>query len=158
MDAIPIRESRDQDDLVCKCAGVSRAPIRAAIATAPVSNLASLGRPLAHAMPCQSPWCEVANAKSKTLARDRFPQRAIVRRLPGLARDPSDGRALASQHVVPPGWIDATRLARTSVAVDQSADANRVGIPLCRPHCRWRSGRHRSRDVHRRHGTGGAVS
>ena len=44
MDAIPIRESRDQDDVVCQCAGVSRARIRAAIATAPASTLESLGR------------------------------------------------------------------------------------------------------------------
>lgn len=157
MDAIPIRESRGQDHLVCKCAGVSRAPIRAAIATTPAPALASLGRPLVHGMPGQSPWCEVANAKGTTLARDRRPQRAIVRRLAGLARGPSDARALASQHVVLTGWIDETRLARTSVGVYQSADANRFGTPLCRPYCRWRSGRHQSRDRHRRDGPHGSV-
>ena len=37
MEAIPLRQSQDQDELVCLCAGVSRARIKAAIATTPAS-------------------------------------------------------------------------------------------------------------------------
>jgi bacterioferritin-associated ferredoxin len=123
MEAIPLRQSQDQDDLVCLCAGVSRARIKAAIATAPASTLESLGaqlgcglhcgccRPLVQEMLGQSPWYEVANATRTTLTDDSDPQRRIVQIDMQLAGWPPYPQALPAQHVVVQAWLDETSAA-----------------------------------------------
>ncbi len=144
MEAIPIRQSQDQDDLVCLCAGVSRARIKAAIATAPASTLESLGaqlgcglhcgccRPLVQEMLGQSPWYEVANATRTTLTDDRDPQRRIVQIDMQLAGWPPYPQALPAQHVVVQAWLDDTWVTRTYTVVRQSEDGNTVGIAMRR--------------------------
>jgi len=144
MDAIPIRESQAQDDLVCHCANVTRARIEAAIATAPSSTLESLGtqlgcgaqcgccRPLLQEMLGQSPWYEVANAKRTVLTDGRFPQRNIVQFDLQLAGFPPYPQAKPAQHVALQAWIDDEWITRTYTVVQQSEDGNTVSIAMRR--------------------------
>jgi predicted CXXCH cytochrome family protein len=144
MDAIPLRQSQDQDELVCLCAGVSRGRIKAAIATAPASTLESLGaqlgcglhcgccRPLVQEMLGQSPWHEVANATRTTLTDERDPQRRIVQIDMQLAGWPPYPQALPAQHVVVQAWLDETWVTRTYTVVKQSTDSNTVSIAMRR--------------------------
>lgn len=144
MDAIPNRQGPDQDDLVCHCAHVGRAQIKAAIATAPASTLESLGsqlgcgvhcgccRPLLQEMLGGSPWYEVANAIRTVLTDGKFPQRNIVQLDMQLAGYPPYPRAKPAQHVVLQAWIDETWVTRTYTVVDQSEDGNRVSIAMRR--------------------------
>lgn len=144
MDAIPIRESQAQDDLVCHCANVTRARIEAAIATAPASTLESLGtqlgcgaqcgccRPLLQEMLGQSPWYEVANASRTVLTDGRFPQRNIVQFDLQLVGFPPYPQAKPAQHVVLQAWIDEEWVTRTYTVVQQSEDGNTVSIAMRR--------------------------
>lgn len=144
MDAIPIRQSQDQDDLVCHCAGVGRARIKTAIASAPTSNLESLGRqlgcgvhcgccrPLVQEMLGESPWYEVANAKRTTLTDGRFPQRDIVQLDLQLVGYPPYPQAKPAQHVVLQAWLDDAWVTRTYTVVNQSEDGNTVSIAMRR--------------------------
>ena len=144
MDAIPIRPTQDQDDLVCLCAGVSRGRIKAAIATAPSSTLESLGaqlgcgvqcgccRPLVQEMLGESPWFEVANATRTVLTDDTDPERRIVQiemQLPGYPPYP---QALPAQHVVLQAWLDENWVTRTYTIVRQSEDGNTIAIAMRR--------------------------
>ena len=144
MDAIPIRQSQDQNDLVCHCANVGRGRIKAAIATAPASTLESLGaqlgcglqcgccRPLVQELLGESPWYEVANATRTTLTDDRDPQRRIVQLDLQLVGFPPYPQALAAQHVVLQAWLDDIWVTRTYTVVRQSADGNTVSIAMRR--------------------------
>lgn len=144
MDALPKRQAPDQDDLVCHCAGVGRARIKAAIATAPASTLESLGsqlgcgvhcgccRPLLQEMLGESPWHEVANATRTVLTDGKFPQRNIVQLDLQLAGYPPYPKAQPAQHVVLQAWIDDEWVTRTYTVVDQSEDGNRVSIAMRR--------------------------
>ena len=144
MDALPKRQAPDQDDLVCHCAGVGRARIKAAIATAPASTLESLGsqlgcgvhcgccRPLLQEMLGESPWYEVANATRTVLTDGKFPQRNIVQLDLQLAGYPPYPKARPAQHVVLQAWIDDEWVTRTYTVVDQSEDGNRVSIAMRR--------------------------
>ncbi len=144
MDAIPIRDSQAQDDLVCHCANVNRSRIKAAIATAPASTLESLGaqlgcgvqcgccRPLVQELLGQSPWYEVANATRTTLTDGRFPQRNIVQLDLQLVGFPPYPQTKPAQHVVLQAWIDDTWVTRTYTVVQQSEDGNTVSIAMRR--------------------------
>ncbi|GAA4802834.1 (2Fe-2S)-binding protein [Lysobacter hankyongensis] len=144
MDAIPVRENQDQNDLVCHCAGVGRARIKAAIATAPASTLESLGsqlgcgvhcgccRPLVQELLGESPWYEVANATRTTLTDGRFPQRSIVQLDLQLVGFPPYPQAKPAQHVVLQAWIDDAWITRTYTVVKQSEDGNTVSIAMRR--------------------------
>lgn len=144
MDAIPIRYSQNSDEVICHCAGVSRMRIKAAIATAPASTLASLGsqlgcgvqcgccRPLIQEMLGESPWYEVADAKRTTLTDGRHPERSIVQLDLHLVGYPPYPQALPAQHVVLQAWLDEQWVTRTYTVVNQSEDGNRVSIAMRR--------------------------
>jgi predicted CXXCH cytochrome family protein len=144
MDAIPKLDSQAQDDLVCHCANVNRARIKAAIATAPASTLESLGsqlgcgvqcgccQPLLQEMLGQSPWYDVANAARTVLTDGRFPQRDIVQLDLQLVGFPPYPQAKPAQHVVLQAWIDDAWVTRTYTIVQQSEDGNTVSIAMRR--------------------------
>ena len=144
MDAIPIRQVQDQNDLVCHCANVGRARIKAAIATAPASTLESLGaqlgcgvqcgccRPLLQELLGESPWYEVANAARTTLTDGQDPQRRIVQLDLQLVGFPPYPQSLPAQHVVLQAWLDETWVTRTYTVVRQSEDGNTVSIAMRR--------------------------
>jgi len=144
MDAIPHRESPDQDDLICHCAGIGRSRLKSTIAIAPASTLESLGRQLGCGVHCgccrpliqemlgESPWYEVASARRTTLTDGRFPQRDIVQLDLQLVGYPPYPLAKPAQHVVLQAWIDETWITRTYTVVDQSEDGNRVSIAMRR--------------------------
>jgi bacterioferritin-associated ferredoxin len=144
MDAIPIRQVQDQDTLVCHCANVGRARIKAAIATAPASTLESLGaqlgcgvqcgccRPLLQELLGESPWYEVANATRTTLTDGKDPPRSIVQLDLQLAGFPPYPQSMPAQHVVLQAWLDDTWGTRTYTVVRQSQDGNTVSIAMRR--------------------------
>lgn len=144
MEAIPIREGQDTNDLVCHCAGVTRSRIKSAIATAPASTLESLGaqlgcgvqcgccRPLVQELLGESPWYEVANASRTTLTDDSNPERRIVQIDLQLVGFPPYPQALPAQHVVLQAWLDETWVTRTYTVVRQSEDGNTVSIAMRR--------------------------
>lgn len=144
MEAIPVRQGQDQDDLVCHCAGVTRGRIKSAIATAPASTLESLGvqlgcgvqcgccRPLVQELLGQSPWYEVANATRTTLTDDGSPERRIVQLDLQLVGFPPYPQAQPAQHVVLQAWLGETWITRTYTVVSQSEDGNTVSIAMRR--------------------------
>ncbi len=144
MDAIPIRSSNHQDELICHCANVGRGRIKAAIATAPASTLESLGaqlgcgvqcgccRPLLQELLGESPWYEVANAARITLTDTEDPQRRIVQLDLQLVGFPPYPQALPAQHVVVQAWLDESWMTRTYTVVRQSMDGNTVSIAIRR--------------------------
>lgn len=144
MDAIPIRQAQDQNDLVCHCAGIGRARIKAAIATAPASTLESLGtqlgcglqcgccRPLVQEMLGESPWYEVAKTTRTVLTDADTPERRIVQIDLQLVGFPPYPQALPAQHVVMQAWLDETWVTRTYTVVRQSEDGNTVSIAMRR--------------------------
>lgn len=143
--SIPISVPGDlKQDLICHCAGISKARIKATLALAPTSTLETLGaqlgcgvqcgccKPLIQEMLGQSPWFDVESATRTVLTDQRDPLRRIVQvdlRLVAGTRYP---KAAPGQHVVVQAWLGERWVTRTYTIIAQSEGGRDVSIAVRR--------------------------